>query len=155
MRTITLFTVCLLALRAEAEPVRIAWSHTPEVLKDKCVLVQLTTGTKIEGRWISVTADTFTMQVEKSSARNVIGKGTQTLPRSSIAAMRTRNRRVRGRVIGVVGGFYSVAAIASAATRSPDGLQGGWGLAALGGGIAGYFAGRASDRATQEVILLP
>lgn len=155
MRTIALFMACMLSCEAAAEPRRVAWSQTPEAFLGKRVLIQLTCGARIEGSWISITANTFTMHVEKTSARNTIGKGIQTLPRSSILVIRTRNQRVRGRVAGALAGFYGVAAISYAATGSREALQSGWGPAAFAGGVAGYFAGRAADRATHEVVLLP
>ena len=144
-----------MTLQAAAKPERIAWSRTPEVLKGRPVLVELTSGASIEGLWISVTADTFTVRVEKTSARRTIGKGKQTLPRSSIQAMRTGNPG-RWRVIGALAGFFGTMAVARAATGSPEALQGPWALALLPGTIAGYVVGREFDHYfTHEVVLLP
>ncbi|MGA2186200.1 MAG: hypothetical protein ABSH47_24560 [Bryobacteraceae bacterium] len=144
----------MLTLQGEVQPERIAWNRTPEAFAGRRVLVRLAKGTRIEGHWASVTPETFTMNVVKTSDRHVVGKGLQTLPRSSIVGLRTGKQRVRGRVIGVVAGYYSVAAIGRAIEGKYAG-EGVWGIVAVAGAIAGFFVGRAVDRATHEITLLP
>src|SRR5450759_3861664 len=107
MRIIAVFMACTLMLQAGVQPEPVAWNRTPEVLARKRVIVQLTRGAKVEGDWIGVTAETFTMKVEKTSNRHLVNKGIQTLPRSSILAIRAGNRHIRGRVIGSIAGMYS------------------------------------------------
>lgn len=140
---------------AQPIPERIAWNRTPEVLAGRLVIVKLTDGTRIAGSWVSVTPSTFTLSVEKTSDKREVRKGLQTLPKSSIAEARARKRRVRGCIIGTLSGFYGIAALGGALSGSREALQGFIGIAAYGGAIAGYFIGRASDRATREIILLP
>jgi hypothetical protein len=156
MRTIALFILCMAALQAAPEPERVEWNHTPEAFAGKRVLVRLATGVRIEGTWISVTPSACTMKVEKTSSRKRVAKGTQVLPRVSILRIEIQNRRVRGRVIGTIAGVYAGAAIAYAGSRSQEALgQSSWGLAAIAGGVAGYFVGRSLDRATREIVLVP
>ena len=149
-------TLLILAfmMSAQAQPQRIAWERTTEAFKGKFILVKLTSGTRIGGGWLSVTSQTFTMSVESSSNKHEIQKGIQTVARSSIAEVRVRNRRVRGRVIGTLAGFYSVAAIGSLVSGSMEALQGPTGIAALGGAVAGYFIGRSLDKASREIVFI-
>jgi len=147
-------TLLILAAMMSAKAQPIAWDHTTEALKGKFILVKLTSGTLIGGGWLSVTSQTFTMSVESSSNKHEIQKGLQTVARSSIAEVRVRNRRVRGRVIGTLAGFYSVAAIGSLVSGSMEALQGPTGIAALGGAVAGYFIGRSLDKASREIVFI-
>ncbi len=83
-----------------------------------------------------------------------LGKGLQTIPRSSLLQVRAGKRRARGRVIGTLAGFYGIAALAGLASGA-EAAQGPWGLAILGGGIAGYYIGKSVDHDTREILFLP
>jgi hypothetical protein len=146
---------CTFVLQAEAQPERVAWARTTVAFAGRHVVVRLTTGTRIDGHWVGVTPETFTMSVTKTSDRRVVSAGLQTLPRSSIVTLRAGKQRVRGRVIGTVAGFYGPATLGYLVTRQPDGLQSGWGIAAYTLAFVGFFVGRAYDHGTREVVLLP
>ena len=141
--------------QAEPQPERIAWNRTPDALKSEFVLVTLTTGVRIGGSWVAVTPDTFTMNIEKTSNKREIGKGLRTMPRASIADVRSGKRRMRGRVIGTLAGFYGIATIGGIASCTMEAPQGPTRMVAFGGAIAGYFIGRIYDHSTRQVILLP
>ena len=149
-----LLITCALTLCGAVAPEHVPWGRTNEIFAGRRVLVRLMSGAKIEGHWAGVTPDTFTMNVEKTSDRRAVGKGLQTLPRSSIAGVRTGTTRVRGRVIGVAAGYFGIAGI-GIAIYGKNGGEFAAPFAAIAGGIAGYFAGRAIDRATHEVVLEP
>jgi hypothetical protein len=146
---------CVVLLDAQTASVRVRWDRTPEFFTGKRAIVSLKDGTAIEGTWNSVTEETFTMQVEKTSRKQNVPKGLRTFSRSLILSLRVGNRRVRGRVIGSLSGFYGVVALAGASTGSAEALQGGWGIAAFGAGIVGYLAGSAYDRATYQIDIEP
>jgi len=145
---------CALTLCGGVAPEQVPWARTAEAFAGRRVLVRLSNGVRIEGDWAGVTADTFTMNVRKTSDRRTVGKGLQTLARSSIAGVRTGTTRVRGRVIGVAAGYFATGGIELAISGRNSGELAAPG-AAIAGGIAGYFVGRAIDRATHEVVLGP
>lgn len=128
----------------------VAWERTPEVFAGQYVLVKLKSGTRIEGHWARVTSDSFTMNVARSTRRSEVDKGIRIIPRSSIAGIRAGVRRSRGRVIGTVAGIYLGAAIV-AKSANYEAAQIGFYV----GGTAGYFVGRAYDRATREYVIQP
>ena len=146
--------VCALTLDGAVAPESVAWGRTAEAFAGRRVLVRLSKGVRIEGDWAGVTADTFTMNVRKTSDRRAVGKGLRTLPRSSILGVRTGTARVRGRVIGVAAGYFGVGGV-GVAIYGRNGGEFAAPIAAIAGGIAGYFVGRAMDRATHEVVLGP
>jgi hypothetical protein len=84
-----------------------------------------------------------------------VPKGFQTLPKSSIRSLRVGKRRVRGRVLGTIGGTYGVIGLVAASTQSADAMQGIWGFVMLAGGVTGYLLGRSWDKATHEVVIVP
>lgn len=145
----------ILAAFGQKAAERVPWDRTPQVLAGKRVVVELNDGTKVEGAWLAVAASAFTMKVEKSSGPGRRAKGSQSLDRSEIRRVWFGERRVRGRVLGTIGGFYAVMAIAAAATGAPDAFQGGWGIAAVAAGVGGYQLGKVFDRSLREVIIEP
>lgn len=152
MRTIALALACIATLQA-GTPETIRWDEAPQAFSNRTVLVQLTNGVHIEGRWLSVTSDAFRFEVEKTSKRRLVGRGVQTLPRSSILRVKIRENRIRGRVIGTTAGVYAGSTLPRVASHSYDeGVAFG---AVLAGAFAGYFVGRAWDYDTREVVLLP
>jgi len=154
MRITILFLAAVMWAQAQPPPERVSWNRTPEVLNGKLVLIKLTGGTRIEGGWVSVTPSTFTMRIEKTSNKREVQKGLQTIPRSSISEVRARKRRVRGRVIGTLAGFYGIATIGAVASGSMEALQGPTGLAAVGGAVAGFLIGKSFDHTSHEIILV-
>lgn len=144
-----------LLLSAQTEPIKVAWNGTTELLASKRVVVELEDGTRVEGAWLFVTERTFTMNIEKTSQKQIVPKGYQTLSKSSIRSLRVGKRNVRGRVLGTLGGSYGVVGLAAASTQSAEAMQGIWGFVMLAGSIAGYFLGQSSDKATREVVIVP
>jgi len=156
MRTILVVLSSAMLLPGGVPPEAVAWSRTPEHFAGKSVAVRLRDGTKIEGVWASVSAESFTMKVEDTSNKKMWAKGLRTIPRSSIVKVEVSRRRIRWRIVGMVSGLYAVAGLAAAfggggeAMQSPPLMVAGYGAA-----TAGFLAGRSLDRATREVILIP
>ncbi len=99
----TLLLVFLAHLAWSAEPV--SWARSPEAFVDNLVVVQLNTGTRIAGRWTSVTLDEFTMKVARTSDKKAISKGLRTIPRAAISEVRVAPRRSAGRHVGRAAGL--------------------------------------------------
>lgn len=155
IRVIALLATCALLADAQPPPVRAEWNRIPEVLAGKEAVVHLHDGTKIQGTWISVTSDAFTFLIERTSAKDKHPKGQETIPRSAVRIIEYRSKRIRGRVIGILAGFYSIAGIGAAATGSGEALQGGWGIAAIAGAAGGYFIGKSVDKQTRVLEVDP
>lgn len=158
-RVLTLLLAATAVITAQPAPVRVPWAQTPEVLSGKWTLVSLKDGSVLEGSWRSVTGTTCHLDVEKASTRakdkRKLAKGARFIQRDEIEKVHFRKKRIRGRVLGTIAGFYGVTGIASAATGSADALQSGWGFAAIGAGVLGYYAGKSFDTATRELIIEP
>ena len=154
MRIILLLLASLQLARSQPQSLSIDWQHSVEALAGQFTQVKLTDGTRIGGSWVAVTPITFTMKVEETSNRSRLTKGPQTIPRASILEITAGRRRARGRVIGTLAGYLGIAAIAALASGA-EAAQGPWGIAILGGGVAGYFIGKSVDHATRTIIFLP
>jgi hypothetical protein len=149
MRSVAVLFITAFLLPA-ADPLPIPWEMTTTTLMGKKAILILDTGARIEGNWISVTPDSYTIEIEKSRGPNRPPKGIQTLPRASIASLRLRERRIRGRAWGTAIGFYLAVPLAwqvsTAAAAAPVFV----GTIALG-----FFAGRALDKTMREVHIEP
>lgn len=142
MKTVILLLIFALATHADPIP----WELTTSVLAGKKALVTLNDGARIEGNWLGVTPDTFQFEVQKARGPNRPSRGIHTFQRNSIQQLRFQERRVRGRVWGLVagcwGGSILVLSMPSAAAARFVFL-----LATTGG----FLAGHASDKHTREV----
>lgn len=147
MRTVCLFLLLMLPLAAERPPERVEWCRTPEAFAGRRIDVRLLSGERVSGAWAAVTGTSFTLTNDGGKSR--------TFARQQIRSVHASRRRVRGRVLGAIAGFYATVAIGAAATGSPEALQSAWGPAALATGVAGYFVGRSLDRDTRAITLLP
>jgi len=140
----------LTSVLAQTPAERVEWARTPEAFAGKWVAARLASGTRIEGHWVSVTPEAFTMKVEKTSDKAEVSKGTRELARSALVQVKSGKRRARGRVIGTIAGYFAGVVIGNLA-----GDLGGAAIGALTGLVGGHLVGRASDRAMHEVVLLP
>ena len=133
----------------QSAPERIPWNESPEALAGHFVSVTLKDGSRVGGYWTSVTPNTFTMRVEKTSNHRAFAKGIRRMPRESIVEVRAGERRVRGRVIGTIAGLYLLTiAVVEGNTGSGVILAAPW-----VGGISGYYVGRAIDQSTRPILL--
>ena len=154
MKTTLLLLATVLLGQAQPQPLSLAWNNSAEALAGQFAQIKLTDGTRIGGTWASVTPVAFTFHVEQTSNRTNFAKGLQTIPRASILEMKAGRRRARGRVIGTLAGYLGIAVVSSLALGA-ESAQGPWGLAILGGGVAGYYIGKSVDHATRQIIFLP
>jgi hypothetical protein len=160
MRTLVWTGLLVIAFaRAQgAEPARavakIRWQELPATASKMQALVQTHSGANLKLEVLSVSADSASVRIQKTSDSKAYPKGERTIERKAIASVVLEKRRVRGRVIGTVAGFYVPLAIAAVATGSSEVAQGWPGLVALGGAVLGYYAGKSTDikRVTVEFI---
>ena len=130
----------------------VEWSRTPEALAGKIVRVNLKDGSVLDGDWIGVTPNSFTMRVN-STTSDMVRKGTNTLARSSIGALAFRRHRIRGRVIGTALGWFISGGIVSAISRAPDASPIA-SVALAGAAAGGLLIGRSVDREMTAVVIL-
>lgn len=153
MRTIALLLAPMVVWAAA--PLTVRWSMLPGLCADREIVVKLTTGTKIEGRLLRVAPASFSMEVVYSSNPKDVSEGVHTLDRARFQSLRYREKRIRGRIWGmllvpVIASF----AMAPMETKSGDapGAAAPIMLLAIG---TGYMTGRAIDRRTYPVTILP
>ena len=84
MKLMVLFFVAAMGLMAR-DPMRVAWERAPEVFAGKVVAVQLSSGARVKGQWVSAASgDIQNCRRETSDARQAL-KGfihTRRVPRS-------------------------------------------------------------------------
>ncbi len=146
MRTVFFLFLLILPLAAEGAQERVEWCRAPQALAGRLIDVHLLSGERISGAWAAVTTDAVTITHTNGKSR--------TVARQQIRSVRASRRRVRGRVLGTVIGFYSTVAIGAASTGSAEALQSAWGPVAVAVAVGGYFAGRSLDRDAREITLL-
>lgn len=133
-----------------APPLPIEWEMTTAAFGGRKAIVKLDGGARIEGTWLGVTPTTFTIDVDRTKGKNRPPKGVQTFERSAIIELRVQERRIRGRVIGTILGYFVGVPLAY---RAPSSTAAGPVLLSV---IAvSHLVGRASDKATRVVHIKP
>jgi hypothetical protein len=152
MRTLALFLILPTLVQA-AEPLRVTWQQVPSVCADRKALIRLASGTRIEGRLMSVSPASFEIEVQRTSNKREVPKGIRTLDRASIGELRVRDKRIKGRVIATIAGFmFAGPAVYSTSARVAVGT----GLPVYVGVIAlGHMLGRSFDHQSREVVFEP
>lgn len=152
MRTLALIMILPTLLQA-AEPLRVGWQQVPSVCADRKALIRLASGTRIEGRLMSVSPASFEMEVQRTSNKSEVPKGIRTLDRASLSELRVRDKRIKGRVIGTIAGFFFAG---PAVLSMSAGVVRAIGLPVYVGIIAvGHLAGRSFDHQSRLVVLEP
>jgi len=135
-------------LLTAAPPLPMEWEMTPAAFGGRKAIVKLNTGARIEGVWLGVTSTTFTIDVDRAYGKNRPQKGVHTLERSAIVELRVQERRIRGRVWGLVFGYFGGALPALHLSSS-----GAAKFVFLLCTTTGFLAGYAADKATQVVLI--
>jgi hypothetical protein len=152
MRTLALFMILPTLLQA-AEPLRVGWQQVPSVCADRKALIRLASGTRIEGRLMSVSPASFEMEVQRSSNKSEVPKGIRTLDRASLSELRVRDKRIKGRVIGTIAGFMFAGPVIYSMSA---GVVMAIGLPVYVGVIAvGHLTGQSFDNQSKLVVLDP
>jgi hypothetical protein len=160
-----LSAVCPIRANAEqpalTKRVDLKWNDLAMFLVGGHIKVPLSDGTILQGEALSFTPSEMVMLVAKTSDAAAHPNGRQALPRAAVKTIElTRIKGAGGRVgftiLGIVGGLAAGTVIALASEDSGDSTAAAAALALpIGGGVAGYFGGRAFDRRTTYIRVLP
>lgn len=154
---------------APADQMAVRWSDLHSALKGRQVLVSLTDGATVEGRYSSVQAGALSILVTKTSDPAKHATGAVRLARPEVAQITLmRHRGWRGRTIGlIVGGAIATLVVGTVSEQMANkrgccSTASAAAIAAAGGGGAigiGYAIGWARDsagsRPEQIVRILP
>ncbi len=138
MKPVVFLAMLAMSFLRGGELVKVRWTETPGLFAGRTAVVTLKSGNRIEGDWLSATADGFTI-LSHGQRRE--------FARTDATRFGLRQKRIRGRVLGTLAGVYGVGIIGAYASREPLALV----PSAVAGGILGYFLGRANDRRLIEI----
>lgn len=143
---------------AGVRPLELTWDELSPVVRGHVVEL-FVSGTTITGEVISVRDDALLMDVRHTSDENAFGRGSVTIPRTSIGQMRVRVSRgswgrnlgtTIGVISGVIGGLWIAANVADTAEV---GIPLWVGLAS-GMTLGGYQLGKAADSRTIAIRVI-
>jgi hypothetical protein len=148
------------AVQASASQLELKWNELGPVIAGHQVKLVLPGGAEIQGEAIAVREDTLLLNVKKTSDRKSYPTGQNAIPRASVTTLqfetvRGSGGKTIGVIVGALGGLIlggdlvaHTAHSEAAATSSFLGIS-------TGSAIAGYYAGKASDRRVTTVKILP
>jgi hypothetical protein len=148
------------AVQASASQLELKWNELGPVIAGHQVKLVLPGGAEIQGEAIAVREDTLLLNVKKTSDRKSYPKGQDAIPRASVTTLqietiRGSGGRTIGVIVGALGGLILGGdLVAHTAHSEPAAISSFLGISA-GSAIAGYYAGKASDRRVTTVKILP
>ncbi len=141
-------------------PLELKWNELPPVIAGQIVEVVVPGGARVRGEVISVRDEALLIDIRRSSDRNAFPKGSASIPRASITEIAVeRSRGSWGRNIGtiigvlsglVIGGWVAETATDSAGTGIPTFL-----VIASGMTMSGYYIGKAGDKQSTHIRVVP
>ena len=148
------------AVPAAASQLELKWNELGPVIAGHHVKLVLPGGAEIQGEAIAVREDTLLLNVKKTSDRKSYPRGQNTIPRASVTTLQFEaNHGSGGRTIGVIvgalGGLILGGDLVAHTAHSEAAAISSFLGISTGSAIAGYYAGKASDRRVTTVKLLP
>src|SRR5574338_338611 len=136
-------------------PLELKWEELAPVVRGHVVELSLS-GADVRGEVISVRDDGLLMDVRHTSNSGAVGRGSLTIPRTSIRQMRLRESRGSwgrhlGTTIGVISGVIVGLWIAANVADSANVGIPLWAGLASGMTFGGYQLGKAADTRTIEI----
>jgi hypothetical protein len=156
---ISLLVLCAVpAALAAAKPVELRWNELASVIQGQRAEVMLADGTGLKGEVIAVREDALVMDVKKVTAGRH-EKGSATVERNSIGLIKLeRSRgsigRTAGTIVGVISGVVLGGWAAAHTESASAGIPTFLGIAS-GVSVAGIYAGRALDRESMLIKVVP
>jgi len=146
-------------LPAASKPLELKWSELAPIVASHRVELTLSDGGIVSGEAIAVREDTLVLDVKKSSGTKQYAKGNAAIPRNAITLITLeRSRGTWGRTLGTTLGVVTGLGIGGYSAAHTD--SGGAAVAVLvsvtsGMAVIGYYAGRALDRRTTRITIVP
>jgi hypothetical protein len=117
-------------------------------------------GAEIQGEAIAVREDTLLLNVKKTSDRKSYPRGQNTIPRASVTTLqletiRGSGGRTIGVIVGALGGLILGGDLVAHTAHSEAAAISSFLGISTGSAIAGYYAGKTSDRRVTTVKILP
>src|SRR5258708_22464144 len=141
------------AARAAERVVSVKWSQIPVALSGQTARVALQ-GVTVEGHLIAVSPEAIEMLIEKTSDEKRYGKGQTSISRTDVKTIYAVRRRIRGRVIGTILGFFG-GGYAGAALATNKDRESAWQALLIPGSIIGYYVGKRADITKIRIEILP
>jgi hypothetical protein len=144
----------------ETRPVELKWNEIAPLVAGRNVDVTLAEGGRVRGEAIAVRENTLVVDVRGSSgAGSRFQNGNADIPRPSIVLIRVdRTRGAWGRTMGTVLGVLSGMVLGGWAAAHTDSASAGiptfLGIAS-GVSVTGYYAGRALDKRSMLIRIVP
>ena len=148
------------AVQASASQLELKWNELGPVIAGHQVKLVLPGGAEIQGEAIAVREDTLLLNVKKTSDRKSYPRGQSAIPRAAVTTLqfetiRGSGGRTIGVIVGALGGLILGGdLVAHTAHSEPAAISSFLGISA-GSAIAGYYAGKTSDRRVTTVKILP
>jgi hypothetical protein len=132
------------------------WKELPAVVVDRKVSIPLADGKQVKGEVLSVRDEGLVMDIERSSSKR-FQRGQALVPREAVTTVKVIRERgplkLVGGILGTVGGAMLVGVIAfvTEGTMAIPAAVTIWPAC----GFAGYYGGKAADRRTRTIHILP
>lgn len=161
-RALTLLIVLLLGQSgaiAASKPLELKWNELAPLISGHIVQLDLSEGVTVTGEAVAIREDMLVLDVKSSSKPQTYGKGSASIPRNSITLIKLqRTRGTWGRTTGTIIGVIAGLGLGGNAAVHTD--SGGAATAVLVGitagvTVIGYYAGRALDRRSTLIKIVP
>jgi len=144
---------------AASKLLELKWNDLAPLISGQSIQIDLGEGGIVKGEALVVREDALMMEVKRSSKPAIYSKGNTSIPRNRITAIKLeRTRGSGGRITGTVLGILAGLAFGSGVALQTDSKGGGSALfvvIAAGLGVGGYYAGKAFDRKTTLIRIVP
>jgi hypothetical protein len=160
LTTIALIYAIVAPVQAERAKARSWGELSQEVQPEWTLRMVLPDATVIQGKQANFTPEALTLQVVKTSNPAQHPKGQITIPREQVKTLDIRKNGIKFRTIGALVPVAAGAAAGASVASDKQLLSGAAGAVlflfiAVAGGTAGFFIGRAADRAFHTVTVKP
>jgi len=148
------------AVPASASQLEMKWNELGSMIIGRQVKLVLPGGAEIQGEAIALREDTLLLNVKKTSDRKSYPRGQNAIPRASVTTLqfetvRGSGGKTIGVIVGALGGLILGGDLVAHTAHSEAAAISSFLGISTGSAIAGYYAGKASDRRVTTVKILP
>jgi hypothetical protein len=152
--------LALFRANASAGPVEVRWNELATLLVGHHVSIPLAGGVVVEGETLSVRDESLMLDIWKTSDSSRYPKGQAPIPRASITVVRIMEQRgsggrILGTIVGAIVGMVAGGEIAAHGANSEAAGIITFTASAVACTVAGYYAGRSSDRHSTWLRIAP